>query len=97
MVSLCVIQCCMRVTSLGLCLGVVNEKPLNLEKTTSIVFSVLLVIYGLGGRHVITVAAILYISDISTPEHRTLRFVLYTLFMLEHHVLYTVQTNMLYV
>ena len=97
MVSIClVIQCYMRVTLSGLCHGViVNQKTLNLEKTTSSsVLSVLLLIYGLGGRHVITVAAILYISDISTPEHRTLRFVLYTLFMLEHHVLYT---NMLYV
>ena len=36
----------MRVTPLGFCLRViVNEKPLNLEKTTSSVLSVLLLIY----------------------------------------------------
>ena len=36
----------MRVTPLGLCLMViVNSKPLNLEKTTSSVLSVLLLIY----------------------------------------------------
>ena len=36
----------MRVTHLGFCLRViVNEKPLNLEKTTSSVLSVLLLIY----------------------------------------------------
>jgi hypothetical protein len=83
MVSIClVIQPCMRVTPLGFCLGViVNKQPLYFEKTTYCVLSVLLLIYGLGGRHVITVAAILYISDISTPEHRTLRFELYTLLM----------------
>ena len=37
---------CMRVTSLGLCLRViVNEKPLNFEKTTYNALSVLLLIY----------------------------------------------------
>ena len=37
----------MRVTLFGFCLRViVNEKPLNLEKTTSSVLSVLLLIYG---------------------------------------------------
>ena len=79
MVSIClVIQPCMRVTPLGFCLGViVHKQPLYIEKTTYCVLSVLLLIYGLGGRHVITVAAILYISDISTPEHRTLRFELH--------------------
>ena len=43
--SLCiVIQRCMRVTPLGFCLRVfVNEKRLNLEKTTSSVLSVLLI------------------------------------------------------
>ena len=42
-----VIQRCMRVTPLGFCLRViVNEKPLNLENTTSSVLSVLLLIYG---------------------------------------------------
>ena len=41
------IQGCMRVTPLGRCLRViVNEKRLNLEKTTSSVLSVLLLIYG---------------------------------------------------
>ena len=36
----------MRITSLGFCLRfIVNEKPLNLEKTTSRVISVLLLIY----------------------------------------------------
>ena len=49
MLSLClVIQRGMRITSLGFCLRViVNEKPLNLEKTTSSVLSILLLIYGL--------------------------------------------------
>ena len=38
----------MRVTPLGFCLRViVNEKPLNLVKTTSSVLSVLLLIYGI--------------------------------------------------
>ena len=45
--SLClVIQCCLRGTPLGFCcLRVMNEKPLNLEKTTSSVLSVILLIY----------------------------------------------------
>ena len=44
MLSLClVIQRCLRGTPSGFCLRIiVNEKPLNLEKTTSIVLSVLL-------------------------------------------------------
>ena len=48
MLSLCLaIQRSMRVTHLGLFLRViVNEKPLNLEKTTSSIQSVLLIIYG---------------------------------------------------
>ena len=48
MPSLClVIQPGMHVTPLGFCLRViVNEKPLILEKTTSSVLSVLLLIYG---------------------------------------------------
>ena len=38
----------MRVTPLDFCLRIiVNEKPLNLEKTTSSVLSVLLLIYGI--------------------------------------------------
>ena len=38
----------MWMTSLGFCLRViVNEKPLDLEKTTSSVLSVLLLIYGM--------------------------------------------------
>ena len=47
MLSLCfVIQVSMRVNPLRLCLRFnVNEKPLNLEKTTSTVLSVLLLIY----------------------------------------------------
>ena len=47
MLTLClVIHRGMRVTPLGFCLRViVNEKPLNLEKTTSSVLSVLLLIY----------------------------------------------------
>ena len=47
MPSLClVIQCGMCLPPLGSCLRViVNEKPLNLEKTTSSVLSVLLFIY----------------------------------------------------
>ena len=37
----------MRVTSLGVCLKVIEyEKTLNLEKTTSSVLSILLLIYG---------------------------------------------------
>ena len=49
MLSLClVIQRGLRVTLLDLCLRViVNEKPLNLEKATSSVLSVLLLIYGI--------------------------------------------------
>ena len=45
MLSFClVIQLSMRVTPLGLCLMViVNEKPLNLEKTTFSVISVMLI------------------------------------------------------
>ena len=45
--SLClVIQRGMRLTPVGLCHRViVNEKPLNLERTTSCVLSVLLLIY----------------------------------------------------
>ena len=48
MLSLCfVIQRSMRVIPLDFCLRViVNEKSLNLEKTTSSVLSVLLLIYG---------------------------------------------------
>ena len=48
MLSIClVIQCSMRVTPLGFCLKVImNEKLLNLEKTTASVLSVLLLIYG---------------------------------------------------
>ena len=43
-----VIQRSMHVTPLGFCLGViVNEKLLNLDKTTSSVLSVVLLIYGL--------------------------------------------------
>ena len=45
-----VIQRSMRATPLGFCLRViVDEKPLNLEKTTSSVLSVLLLIYGFIG------------------------------------------------
>ena len=46
--SLClVIQHSMHVTPLGFCLRIiVNEKPLNLEKTTSSALSVLLLICG---------------------------------------------------
>jgi len=40
------IQRGMRITPLGICLRImVNDKPLNLEKTTSSVLSVLLLIY----------------------------------------------------
>ena len=47
----------MRVTSLGFCLWViVNEKRLNLEKTTSIVLSVLLLIYAVLYTTVLCVA-----------------------------------------
>ena len=51
MLSLClVIQCCLRGTPLGFCLRViVNERPLNLVKTTNSVLSVLLLIYGVVG------------------------------------------------
>ena len=50
LLSLClVIQHGIRVTSLGFCLRIImNEKPINLEKTTSSVLSVLLLIYGHG-------------------------------------------------
>ena len=44
-----VVQHGIHVTSLGFCLRIImNEKPINLEKTTSSVLSVLLLIYGHG-------------------------------------------------
>ena len=48
MLSLClVLQRGMRIAPLSFCLRVlVNEKPLNLKKTTSSVLSVLLLLYG---------------------------------------------------
>ena len=57
MLSLCLgIQRCLRGTALGFCLRViVNEKSLNLEKTTSSVLSVLLLIIVLNVQKIFAV------------------------------------------
>ena len=56
----------MRVTTLGLCLMVnINEKPLNLEKTTSSILSVLFLIYDI---YLSTECTIPYFFSLSALE-----------------------------